>query len=109
MHCVGAKAGFIPKQNFRTVASGLAGQRRIGPLLPQGNNVRNSNNIRISMIGSMSGLLQRQLSLSQSEPTEVTPPGATPNFCSINCAVIALVHKRQSNPLSLPTSICVQL
>src|SRR6266404_310815 len=59
MHCVGAKAGFVPKQNLRAVAFGLAGQRRIGLLLPQG------NGFRISLIGALQRLLRRQLQLRQ--------------------------------------------
>src|SRR5208282_5840417 len=59
MNGVGAKARFIPKQNLRAVAFGLAGQRRISLLLPQ------RNCLRISLIRALQRFLRSQLQLRQ--------------------------------------------
>src|SRR5450631_2631689 len=59
MNGVGAKTGFIPKQNLCAVAFSLAGQRRIRLLLPQG------YRLRISLIRTLQRLLWRQLQLRQ--------------------------------------------
>ncbi len=55
MHCVGAKARFIPKQNLCAIAFGLACQRRMGLLLPQG------NCLGISLIRTLQRLLLSQI------------------------------------------------
>src|SRR5277367_5953923 len=52
MNGVGAKTGFIPKENLRAVVFRLAGQCRIRLLLPQG------NRLRISLIRALQRFLR---------------------------------------------------
>lgn len=61
MRCVAAKTPYVPHQNLRAVAFGLAGQRRIGAFLLKGNCVQ------IALIGASQRLLRRQLQLRQQE------------------------------------------
>ncbi len=59
VHGVGTKARFVPEQDLRPLALGLAGERRIGLALPAG------DGLRITLVGALQRLLRRQFQLRE--------------------------------------------